>query len=401
MNDKELNLITFILMVAIAVTEIASDIYAPSLPVLVDYFGASEQTVTLSLSMALLGFCLSAPFYGPLSDSFGRRSVMIVGMLIFTVGSLLCALSPSATFLILARLIQGLGLAVAYVVGIAVVKDLYDEIKFAKIMSTIHMVVALAPAIAPIIGGYVTDYLGWQYNFLIIGAIAGVVGLWMRSMPETLPQKSRQPFSFTGMVQNYRLIISNPIFTGYALISSIIYTGLWIYISEAPFVLHHIGVEVTEFGYYQAVLVVAYALATYINSKTVESYGIDRLLFISLFISLTGALLLTIVAFCMPYSSIAICTAMAIFSAGMGGVFANAASRSMGVFPDMKGTTAAALSSIECFVPVVAMCVLGVFHDNTIMPAAIGILLAASGAFVIHTIVSRWVPTVKSTAYSG
>ena len=390
MNARELNLITMLLVIAIAVTDIASDIYVPSLPVLVDYFHVSEQMISLSLSMGLLGFCLSAPLYGPLSDSYGRRVVMLTGMLIFTFGSLLCFLSPSALIFVVARLIQGIGVAVAYVVGIAVVKDLYSQEKFAKIMSTIHMVVALAPAVAPIIGGYIASYFSWRINFLLLSCIAGIVVIWMRYMPETLPRSERKAFALNQVLKNYLIIVSNPIFTGYAMISGIIFAGLWVYLSEIPFVFKHLGLDIVDFSYYQAPIIGVYALGTYINSKTVEYYGVDRLLSISLFICLSGALLLMLVAIYLPESSTAICITMSVFSGGMGGVFANAATRSMEVFKDMKGAASAALGCIECLMPAGILCVLTIFHDGTVIPAAVGILLAAAGAFVLHIIVNRF-----------
>ncbi len=162
MSTKQARLITGLLIAIIAVTDMATDIYVPTLPTLVEYFETNVTTISWMISVALLGFCLSAPLYGPLSDSFGRRKIFIIGLIIFSFGNLACSLAFSVETLIAAQFVQGAGQTVGYVVGIAMVRDLYSREAFSKVMSFIHMVVALAPALAPIIGSYVGQYYGWQ-----------------------------------------------------------------------------------------------------------------------------------------------------------------------------------------------------------------------------------------------
>jgi DHA1 family bicyclomycin/chloramphenicol resistance-like MFS transporter len=384
MSGKEYNFVIVMLMVAIAVSEAATDIYIPSLPGLVTYFNSNEQTISLTLSMGLLGFCVAAFIYGPLSDSLGRRKLILFGIFIFTVGTFACSVAQSARFLLFARFIQGLGIATPYVIGIAIVKDLYREEQFSKIMSNIHMVAAISPMIAPIIGGYIDNYFGWQTSFILIGVLGFILLLCFRSIPETHITHNLPPISLKNILLNYKKLISNPQFMSYALISGITYAGIWSYISTVPFFLSTLGIKVTQYGYYHAVLVLACFIGTYINSRNVEKYGVNKMLAGSLFVSAFGSLCLVLVALFWQNSPKMIYTAMAIYCIGMAGGFANATTRAMEVFRDIKGSASSALSCIECLVPATFVCILSYFKSATMLAPAIAILIAAFASLGLY-----------------
>ncbi|MBL0941994.1 MAG: multidrug effflux MFS transporter [Alphaproteobacteria bacterium] len=384
MIGKEYKFIIILLMIAIAVSEAATDIYIPSLPGLVAYLNSNEQTLSLTLSMGLFGFCVAAFIYGPLSDSLGRKKVIMFGMFIFTLGSFACSFSQNAYFLLFARFIQGLGIATPYVIGIAIVNDLYHEEQFSKIMSNIHMVVSISPAIAPILGGYIDHYFGWQMSFIIIGVIGFTLLLGFRFLPETHITKHLTPMSLRNILFNYRRLISNRMFMNYALISGITYAGIWCYISTIPFFLSMLSIKVTAYGYYHAVLVLACFIGTYINSRNVERYGVNKMLAGSIFLSAAGAVCLVLVTLLWQQAPKIICAAMAIYCIGMAGVFANATTRAMEVFRDIKGSASSALGCIECLVPAAFVCILGYFKSDTMLAPAIAILIAACSSLGLY-----------------
>lgn len=387
MSSKASRLITGLLIAIIAITDMATDIYVPTLPTLVDYFETSVTTISWTISAALLGFCLSAPIYGPLSDAWGRRTVLNIGLSIFALGNLACSLSFSVETLILGQFIQGSGQTVSYVVGIAMMRDLYTREAFSKVMSFIHMVVALAPALAPILGSYIGQYFGWQTNFSVLFMAGCLLLVLMSSMPETLSRRQRKPFQITSLAGTYRKILSNPVFFGHAFISGIIYAGLWIYLAEIPHIFNQLFVEKTHFGYYQATQVLIFIAGAYINSQVIERLGVPFVFKTSLWVCFIGSIFFSLVAWSFPDSSFAICGGLSLFSLGMGGVFANASSGAMNEFPEQKGTASAALACIENLIPAITLSLMALFYDRTTYPVGIGLLLTTSMALAVQ----RWI----------
>lgn len=387
MKTRETSLITGLLIAIIALTDMATDIYVPTLPILVDYFETSANTISWMITAALIGFCISAPLYGPLSDSFGRRPIFIIGLVIFSLGNLACSLAFSAESLIAAQFMQGAGQTVGYVVGIAVLRDLYSRETFSKAMSLIHMVVALAPALAPIIGSHVGQYYGWQTNFIILFMCGCFLLTLMLKMPETLTPAQRKPFNVKNLTRDYGRILSNRSFLGYAFISGIIYSALWIYMAEIPHIFDRLFVERTHFGYYQAFLVLLFIVGAYINNQTIERLGVDRIFQISLWLCFFGSLMFVALSWGFSDSSYAICGGMSLFSIGMGGVFANASTGAMDQFPEQKGTASAALACIENLIPAMTLSIMAFFYDRTTYPVGIGIVIATSLALATH----KWI----------
>ncbi|MEN8237025.1 MAG: multidrug effflux MFS transporter [Pseudomonadota bacterium] len=390
--------IVILLIFALIMGEMANNIYVPSLPLLVAEFQVGVATISVSIGMGLLGCCLAFPVYGPLSDRLGRQQVLLTGILIFIFGSLLCYLATSASFFSVARLIQGVGIAAPYILGIAVIRDLFDHSRFSKIMSFIHMAIALAPAMAPIIGGYVTFYLGWRQNFFLIAVAGAILWFWMRlSMPETLSTEKRRSWSFADVIADYRQVVLNPAFVGYSLISGLVYAGLWAYLATVPYVFEALGVGVKQFGYYQSLLVGVYAGGAYFNSRVVEQWGVNYLLSRALSLTLFGAILFLSAVWLSPTSSHVMCLSLLPFCFGMGCVFANAATCAMDIFSEIKGAASAVLCSIESLVPVFVVTLLGLFHDGTMMPAGLGILSLTLLAFWLH----RWLQVYELKALKG
>lgn len=386
MNIHNSSLITALLIAIIAITDMATDIYIPTLPMLVEYFDTSAARISWMISFALLGYCLSAPLYGPLSDSYGRRRIFIIGLIIFSLGNLACSFAFSAEVLIAAQFIQGAGQTVGYVVGIAVVRDMYNRENFSKAMSLIQIVVALSPGLAPIIGSHICKLYGWQTNFIILFVLGCVLLGLISLMPETLTPDQRKPFKPKQLMKDYAKIWSNSSFIGYSIISGIIYAGLWIYLAEAPHIFDQLFVERTTFGYYSAFLVGLYILGAYLNNRSIDRLGVDKVFSVALWVCFWGSLLFIGSVYLFPGSSIAICLGMSVFSIGMGGVFANASTGAMDQFPEQKGTASASLACIENLIPAITLSLMAFFYDRTTYPIGIGLLITTSLALASH----RW-----------
>ena len=178
----------------VAIGPLSTDLYLPSLPTLVTVFNASISEVQLTLSVFLFGFAGCQLIYGPLSDRFGRKPVLLGGLSIFVVASAACALATSIDMLIALRLMQAIGGCSAGVVSRAIVRDLFERQQAARMLAYSGALMGLAPAVAPLIGAYILVWIGWEANFFIValwgGALIVIVSLSL-SESNTVPPDPR------------------------------------------------------------------------------------------------------------------------------------------------------------------------------------------------------------------
>ena len=387
--DKRFDwLVPAILVLAIATTEMAVDMYIPSLPLLSHYFHAEEDIVALTLSGHLLALFISGTIYGPLSDRLGRRFTLILGMTVFAFGAFLGGMASTIEFLIGARFIQGLGGSVSWIVGIAMVKDLYQEEKCSRILSTMYMVIAFAPGIAPIIGTQVVATSGWRATFFVVAMLALIVTFIMAiALKETLLPEKRMKLSLKTLFLNYCTIIRNPFFSGYAMISALLYAGWWGYISAIPYVFMDVlKVELIHFGYYQIALVFAFIIGSNLNRFCVTKIGVNLVLIYGLIVCTIGSILFLLYAFTAAAHPLYITALMGIYCIGMGLVFANTATRALDIFPNLKGAASAMMGGFESLVPVATVSIVSNFFNDTILPVALVQLICAVVCILIISI---------------
>lgn len=217
------------------------DMYLPALPALVSDLGTTAALVQLSLTFFLLGLASGQLVAGPLSDVYGRRRPLLIGMLIYAISSLLCAFSPSIGLLIVLRFIQGLAGSVGVVISKAAVRDLYSGSELTKFFSLLMIVNGLGPILAPVIGGQLLRVTTWQGIFLVLFA-AGVVFCLtiLLRLPETLPKERRSKSGLKGTLLTFKVLLGNRKFMGYALSQGFVTAAMFAYISGSSFVLQNI-----------------------------------------------------------------------------------------------------------------------------------------------------------------
>ena len=217
------------------------DMYLPALPTLVADFGTTAALVQLSLTFFLLGLASGQLVAGPLSDVYGRRGPLLIGMFIYAVSSVLCAFSPSIGLLIGLRFIQGLAGSVGVVVSRAAVRDLYSGSELTKFFSLLMIVNGLGPILAPVIGGQLLRVTTWQGIFLVLFA-AGIIFCLtiLLRLPETLPKERRSKSGMKGTLLTFRVLLGNRKFMGYALSQGFVTASMFAYISGSSFVLQNI-----------------------------------------------------------------------------------------------------------------------------------------------------------------
>jgi MFS transporter, DHA1 family, multidrug resistance protein len=228
------------------------DTYIPAFSGIARALDASPVHMQQTLSAYLFGFAFMNLFHGALADSFGRRPVVLWGIAVFTLASAGCALSQNVIQLIAFRALQGLSTGAGIVVSRAVVRDMFPPAEAQKVMSQITIYFGVAPAIAPIIGGWLLVNAGWHSIFWFLTGV-GVV-LWIanfRLLPETLHVTHRQPFNVRNLMQGYWQLGSSPRFLLLALASGVPFNGMFLYVLSAPaFLGEHLGLAPTQFFWF-------------------------------------------------------------------------------------------------------------------------------------------------------
>ena len=230
---------------------LAIDTYLPSMPAIGRDFGVGNVAVQQTLSVFLFCFAFMMLFYGTLSDSFGRRRVILVALVLYTIGSVGAAFAPSFGFLLACRALQGLSAGAGSVIGQAIVQDRLKGHEAQKMMSNIMMVFGLAPAIAPIVGGWLHVHFGWRSTFWFLAGFGLLlIVLTLRLLPESLPADKRQPFHPGTIAANYMKVLRHPQFLLLSLSVGLAFGGLSLYIgSAANFVMEILGLPETAFAW--------------------------------------------------------------------------------------------------------------------------------------------------------
>ncbi|HGT3626304.1 Bcr/CflA family multidrug efflux MFS transporter [Pseudomonas aeruginosa] len=262
-----------LLSALVAFGPLSIDMYLPSLPAIAADLGASDAQVQRSISGFLVGFCVGMLFYGPLSDRFGRRPVLLAGIALYLFSSLACALADSAGQLVLLRVLQALGGGAASVLARAMVRDLYPLGEAARMLALMHMVTMLAPLAAPLLGGYLMLWAGWRALFVVLALFAGLCLLAVWRVAESHPPE-RRGGSLAQAFLAYGRLLGDRRALGYVLCMGLAFAGMFAYISAAPFVfIEHFGVRAERFGWFFGLNILGVMLAAWCSARLVRRHG--------------------------------------------------------------------------------------------------------------------------------
>jgi DHA1 family bicyclomycin/chloramphenicol resistance-like MFS transporter len=227
------------------------DTYLPAFPAIQSSLSASPIEVQQTLTAYMLSFAAMTLWHGALSDAFGRRNVILVALAVFAVASFGCASVHSIHYLWGFRILQGVSAGAGMVIGRAIIRDLYEGAPAERLLSLVTMIFSIAPAIAPILGGWVVTYFSWRSIFLILFGYT-VILLWAcyKHLPESLPVEKRQPFSAPFLWQSYQNVFKSPLFHLKAGTIAFNFAGLFLYVSSAPaFITKHLKLGADQFAW--------------------------------------------------------------------------------------------------------------------------------------------------------
>ncbi|WP_286817036.1 multidrug effflux MFS transporter [Marinobacter sp. UBA3607] len=371
---------TILLAAAVALGPMATDMYLPALPQIGSDFGAGTDQVQLTLSLYVVGFAIAQLICGPLADRFGRKPVMIGGMVLFAVASIGCALASSIESLQMFRFLQALGGSAGPVLGRAIVRDVYQPRDAAKILAMLGGMMALAPAIAPTFGGLIVAHMDWHWIFTVMAGYALImIAIIAIGIPEPLSQNNRQPFRLGSLLRNYRKVSADMTFVGYTLTSAAIYGGIFAFLSGSAFVLIDVlGVAPEHFGLYTAVTAGGYLLGNMTSIRLTNQLHPDQVLLYGLVTTVAAGMAMALLAWNQIYSPWAVILPQTLFMVGTGMVLPQTMAGALANHPTMAGSASALLGFIQMSAAATAGALVGHLHDGT--PLVMASIIATCGA---------------------
>lgn len=367
-----------------AIGPLTVDTYLPSMPAISADFGVSSSLVQLSVSSYFFGLAIGQIICGALSDRFGRRPILFAGLVLYVIASVACSMAPSATALVVARLIQGLGASASAAAGRAVIRDVWAGNQAAKAMSFVMMLMAFAPIIAPIMGGYIFTHFGWRPIFWVMtGFGVLLVALVLFRLPETNTPEKRAGVRLVSTFRAYGFVLSSARAWALLLCGGLSYAVMFAYITGSPGVyISTFGIDPAYFGYFFAINVVALTLGNWCNTRLVTHYGYRAMLGGATLVSLLGVigLLLCSLANVGGLTAVVIMLFIAVGPVSMTG--GNAIAGLMNLYPRNAGAASALFGVGQFGFGGFAGVLVGLLFGGATVQMAAAMLVMSGGAFI-------------------
>ncbi len=382
---SQLFLTMSVVVLVIISAAVETDIFVPSFPVLQDYFATTESKVQMIISVNFFALCIASLFYGPLSDAYGRRPILLLGMLLFSVSSIACVLVNSIEALLFWRFMQGLGSAVAFVVPAAIIYDTHTPEKAAKMLGIYNSIITFAMSLAPIMGSFLYLTYNWRANFIFVAALATIAFIFsLIFIKESLEKEQRPRMHVPSIMTSYKKLLKNPKAMANLYLICGVCGAYFAYIANLSLIfINHLGVNQEHYGYYQAVILLIFAFVSFSSGYIIEALGINRTRSWGLKITVTGAVLFLAVALFAGQNPVLITLAMAIFTGGFALSMNIFFGDYMSVYPEIKGVAAALANSIRLFIMAALIALAGFFFNGTMIPVAIIVFFAGISSFAV------------------
>ena len=296
---------------------LSNDMYLPALPQMMRELGLTSQQAQLTLTMWFLGSASLPILIGPISDRFGRRIVLLTGGVIYIASTILCALTSNPSILLVARFIEGSMMATMLVPGYACVHELFEQKEAIRILALMGSISVLAPALGPLLGGFMLLFANWRGIFWFIAVWAGLaIFLLSKWMPETQSGKV-QKIDFLTLFGQYGRVIANKHFMLNMSVLGLIMSGWIVWISAGPLlVIDTFSFSAVAFGVMQAIVFAAFILGNYCVKHLMERMTVPALIKLGLMLTLLGGLLIFTAALQFPHAFYPFLFAMIIYSFG-------------------------------------------------------------------------------------
>ena len=384
--------VVVILSTLLGIQPVTTDLYLPALPALADSFAAPMAQAQYTLSALLLAFGCSQLLWGPLSDRFGRRPILLIGLTVYVLTTVASTLAPSMQWLIGWRVLQGAAMGAVVMCARAIVRDLYRPTDGARIMSKGLSGLGVLACICGPVGGLLADYAGWRIT-LLAPAVFGVLALGLIALrfKESLSRPNPLALRPAALLRTWLQILRNPTFLAFSALSAASYGGLFTFLATSSFVLINImGLSKTQYGVVFFFMCLAYVVGTFLCRRLLTRFGVQNSVGIAAGLSLTSGLLLAGLTWAGVNNLWAIVLPYALFMLAHGVHQPCGQSGAVGPFPQAAGTASAVNGFLMTLVAFVMGTWLGTHMDGTARPLTYGVALwSLLIALVAWTLVRR------------
>jgi len=369
------------------------DMYLPGLLTIQADMNATAAQVQLTLSSFLIGLATGNLIYGPLSDRYGRRPVLLSGLLLYTVTCLLCAVASGIHGLILFRFFNAVGGAAGMVLGRVIIRDYFPPRQTARLISLMAMIMLVGPMISPMIGGQLLVFTGWRSIFgLLTGVGLFALILTIFTLKESHPKERRNPLNILTTLKAYGTILADRRGLGYTLCGGMASGVVFTYITSSPFVfIEFYGVKPVHFGYLYGVIVAGLLVGNYVNSHLVMRANVQRLIRYAhglRLLAVAGLLLLVLhpgAGGMLAAMVVLLVPAIGVSSLIVPNIMADMLHR----FPDISGTASSVLGAFTFGTGALAGAIAGILHDGTALPMVQTMLAFALGSAAAYWFIAR------------
>lgn len=378
----------FILILSglMAFASLSTDIYLPAMPVMAaELQGDAELTIT----GFLIGFAVAQLIWGPIGDRLGRRTPLFIGMVLFIIGSVGCALSVSIDQIIFWRVFQALGACTGPMLARAMVRDLFARTRAAQMLSTLTIVMAIAPIIGPLLGGQLISVTSWHAIFWLLAGIGLLMLLALRWLPETLPPERRQQGSPLKAFHHYGQLLRNRIFIRYTLSLTCYYVAAYAFITGSPDVyIRYFGVEPQHYGWLFAVNILGLMTMSLVNRRLVQRYALGDLLKVALVVASLAMVAMAFSVILHHGGLVGIALCVFLFFSMNGVIAATSTAAALDEAGEFAGSASAFIGALQYGSGIVSSLLLAGLHDGT--PWTMTWIM---GAFTLVSLLLAWTPS--------
>lgn len=372
-----------LLSALVAFGPLSIDMYLPSLPSIALDLNTNVAAVQKTITIFLIGFSVGMLVYGPLSDRYGRKRLLMIGMLIYVFATLGCIFAHQIEHLQIFRLLQALGGASASVLSRALVRDLFSNAEIPKILSVMHIITMIATLVAPLLGALIVEYTHWSGIFIFL-LVYSLLSMCWSQVSIQAPKPTQAP---PGILQNYKAVLSNRHAWGFMLSNSFSFGAMFAYITASSFVfIHYYGFSAQQYAYLFAGNIFSIIIFTAINGRLLNRFGAYTLLKAMAMISCSAGMYLAVITLLKLESPWYLIGGLAVFVGVTGSIGANSMANLLKLLPQQAGTASGLSVSMQFAIGAVLSYVVSLFFVNN-HPASMNVVICLSACLCLVSLV--------------
>ncbi|MBB6056117.1 MAG: Bcr/CflA family multidrug efflux MFS transporter [Gammaproteobacteria bacterium] len=381
-----------VLSLLMSFSSVSTDLYLPAMPVISQDLQAFSGGVELTISAFLIGFSSGQLLWGPLGDRYGRKMPIFAGLILFVLGAAGCAMSETIYQMIGWRIVQALGACAGPVLARAMIRDLYGREKSAQMLSTLVLIMGIAPLIGPLVGGQILAVSSWHaifWTLVLVGCIS-IIALF--TVPETLTGEKRTQEPLSAAFRDYFIQLRNPVLLGYVASGAFFYVGIYAFVAGSPFAyIDYYHLDAQAYGLLFGANIIGIMGVNLVNSRLVMKLGVDRLFYIGTWFSAVAGVALAVNAWSGWGGVAGLAVPIFVFTSMNGLIVANSVAGALDTAPHKAGTTSSLIGALHYGSGVISAAILGLLTDGT--PWTMGLLvgIAGVGSLVSATLLRRFI----------